>query len=140
MIRSCPQCSSKNRLPLKRILERPTCGKCKEVLPPPAHPVPISTGYDFRMVLQDSPLPVLVDFWAPWCGPCKAMAPEFDRLAGELSGEVLLVKVNTDEIPALGSEHQIRSIPTTILFRHGSEVSRVRGAASANGLKAQHGL
>lgn len=140
MIRTCPNCSSKNRLPLKRMLEGPNCGKCKEPLPPPVHPIPIATGYDFRMMLQDSPVPVLVDFWAPWCSPCKAMAPEFDRLAGELSGKVLLAKVNTDEIPALGSEHQIRSIPTTILFKSGEETSRITGAASASGLKTRHGL
>jgi thioredoxin 2 len=140
MIRTCPHCSAKNRLPLKRMLEGPKCGKCKEPLPPPEHPVPVGTGFDFRTMIRDAPVPVLVDFWAPWCGPCKAMAPEFDRLAGELKGTVLLAKVNTDEIPALGSEYAIRSIPTIILFRDGVEANRVTGAASAASLKSRLGL
>lgn len=140
MIRTCPNCSAKNRLPLTRMLDGPSCGKCKQPLPPPALPVPIESGFDFRTMVRDSPVPVLVDFWAPWCGPCKAMAPEFERLAGELSGRVLLAKVNTDALPQLGSEFQIRSIPTIILFKDGVEDNRITGAASASSIKQRLGL
>lgn len=140
MIRTCPNCSAKNRLPLKRMLEGPKCGKCKTPLPPPAKPVPVASGHDFRIMLRDSPVPVLVDFWAAWCGPCKAMAPEFERMAGELSGEVLLAKVNTDEVPQIASEYRIQSIPTLILFKNGEEDGRVTGAASGSTLRRKLGI
>ena len=140
MIRTCPTCSAKNRLPLKRMLEGPKCGKCKTPLPPPTKPVPVASGHDFRIMLRDSPVPVLVDFWAAWCGPCKAMAPEFERMAGELSGEVLLAKVNTDEVPQIASEYRIQSIPTLILFKDGEEDGRVTGAASGSTLRRKLGI
>lgn len=140
MIRTCPTCSAKNRVPLPRLLDGPKCGKCKNPLPPPAHPVPVESGHDFRVMLRDSPVPVLVDFWAQWCGPCKMMAPEFDKLAGQLSGEVLLAKLDTDKVPQIASEYRIQSIPTMILFKDGEPVERMSGAANAKTMRERMGL
>ena len=140
MIRSCPACSAKNRIPAARLLDAPKCGKCKAGLPPPSTPIPLDTGYDFNLLINESPLPVLVDFWAVWCGPCKSMAPELDKLAAKKAGQLVVGKVDTDKVPALASQFNIQSIPTLILFRGGEEVSRVTGAASAASLEKQLGL
>ena len=130
VLTSCSSCGSTNRL-VFRTLDRPArCGKCQTTLPAP--PVPIEAGgAAFDAMLAASPIPIVVDFWAPWCGPCRAMAPEFEKVARRLAGAALVVKVNTDAEPALGERFGIRSIPTIAVFRDGREVTRVSGARPA---------
>ena len=134
VLTSCSSCGSTNRLAF-RTLDRPArCGKCQTTLPPP--PVPIEAGgAAFDAMLAASPIPIVVDFWAPWCGPCRAMAPEFEKVARRLAGAALVVKVNTEAEPALGERFRIRSIPTIAVFRGGQEVTRVSGARPAEDIE-----
>jgi thioredoxin 2 len=101
------------------------------MLPPPAEPVEVPDVASFDAMLQHSPVPIVVDFWAPWCGPCRVMAPQFQTAARNMAGRALAVKVNTDAVPDLGERFRILSIPTLALFRGGREVSRVSGVRSA---------
>jgi len=129
---ACPACLAPNRVPAARMAEDPKCGKCGAALLDGA---PAELGEDqFEAFVQRTELPVLVDFWAPWCGPCRAMAPHFERAARELKDSVRLVKVNTEEAPQLAARYNIRSIPTLILFRSGVEQKRMSGALDAGAL------
>jgi thioredoxin 2 len=122
----CPHCHAVNRLPAERVDERPKCGSCHEPLfgSPPAE----VDGEGFRRHVRRNDIPVVVDFWAPWCGPCRMMAPEFERAAGELASSARLIKLNTDAEPGLAAEFGIRGIPTMILFANGRELARRSGA------------
>ena len=122
----CPNCSATNLLPSGRLGDGPKCGKCKEPLFQ-AHPVELS-AITFERHVQRNDIPVLVDFWAPWCGPCLAMAPAFEEAAGKLEPNVRFAKLNTEEEQAVGARLGIRSIPTMVLFRDGKEVARQSGA------------
>ena len=125
----CPSCSSVNRLPPARLAQHPVCGKCRQPLFN-AHPLELNSG-NFARHLQRNDIPVLVDFWAPWCGPCKMMAPQFAQAAHSLEPRYRLAKVNTEAEPGVGSQFGIRSIPTLVLFRAGREIARQSGAMGA---------
>jgi thioredoxin 2 len=129
---ACPACLAANRVPAARIGEQPKCGKCGARLLDGA---PVELREDqFEAFVQRTELPVLADFWAPWCGPCRAMAPHFERAAEALKDRVRLVKVNTEDAPQLAARYGIRAIPTLVLFRNGAEVKRASGAMDAGAL------
>jgi thioredoxin 2 len=125
----CPHCAATNRIPAARLAEDPVCGRCGQPLLD-GQPMEL-TDANFDRVVERSDLPVLVDFWAPWCGPCRQMAPQFEQAAGTLKGRALLVKVNSDDNPRTASRFGIRSIPTLVKLQHGREVARVAGARPA---------
>jgi len=125
----CPHCAGVNRVPADRLGSGAKCGRCKRPLFQ-ARPLEIG-GTAFHTQLTRSDVPLLVDFWAPWCGPCKMMAPAFEQAARQLEPQVRLLKVNTEEQQALGGQFGIRSIPTMILFAGGREIGRVSGALDA---------
>lgn len=122
----CPHCDAVNRIPSERLAEAPKCGSCHEPLFG-GHPREID-GAGLRRQVERNDIPVVVDFWAPWCGPCRMMAPEFERASGELGPAARLLKLNTDQEQELAGELGIRGIPTMILFVNGREAARRSGA------------
>ena len=129
---ACPHCAAMNRVPRARLAEAPACGRCH-------HPlftgVPLALGEaDFDRHALRSTLPLLVDFWAPWCGPCLQMAPHFQRAAGLLEPAIRLAKVDTEASPGLGNRFGIRSIPTMVLLQGGREIARQSGAMPAEAI------
>lgn len=140
MILTCSACETQNRVPAARITSRAHCGNCKAPLCPPDRPLPIPSEAAFDELVRSAPVPVLVDFWAAWCGPCRAVGPELEKLARARSGQVVIAKVDTEALPALASRFGIRGIPTMILFRSGSEAKRVSGAMPAEAIAANLAL
>lgn len=135
---ACLRCLAENRVPAARAGENPKCGKCSTALLS-GEPVELAEEAFDAYVARTS-LPVVVDFWAPWCGPCRAMAPAFASAAKQLRGKAVLVKVNTDEAQRLAARVGIRAIPTLMLFRGGQEVERASGAMDAHKLVRWVGL
>ena len=126
---ACPHCHALNRVPAQRLDDAPTCGRCRKPL---FEGHPVSLGVDtFAAHQARSDLPLLVDFWAPWCQPCLMMAPNFEAAAGELEPKLRLAKVDTQSEPTLAQQFGIRSIPTMVLFVRGQEVARQAGAMGA---------
>ena len=136
LIVPCSSCGQKNRLVYERLGSEVRCAQCKQALAAPSEPFAIARTADFDRLVARSALPVLVDYWAPWCGPCRTVAPELQKVAARQAGRVLVVKVNTDELPELGERSGVRSIPMLALFAGGREVSRAVGARPAAEIEA----
>jgi len=126
----CPHCTAVNRIPAARTAEGPRCGKCKQALFN-THPVALQAR-SFRRHIERNDIPVVVDFWAAWCGPCKMMAPAFEQAARQLEPQVRLAKLDTDAERDIAAGFGIRSIPTLVMFRNGREIARQAGAMGAS--------
>ncbi len=131
----CEKCGALNRVNAGRAAGVAVCGKCKSPLTVDSHPTEV-TSSTFEKEVLGSPGPVLVDFWAPWCGPCRVFAPILEAIATDRAGQLRVVKVNTDREPALASQYRILSIPTMILFHGGRELAQISGAMPRHQLEA----
>ena len=136
VIVACARCGRKNRVPYARLGETGQCGNCQNDLAAPPVPLDVDTEARFAQVIGQSALPVVVDYWAPWCGPCRMVAPELAKVAAAQAGRWLVVKVNTEALPGLGQRYQIQSIPTMAVIVGGREAARTSGARPAPAIEA----
>jgi thioredoxin 2 len=136
VIVACGSCGKKNRLAYERLGDAVQCGQCKQPIKPLAEPIELHSSADFDRLVGKASLPIVVDYWAPWCGPCRMVAPELQKVAARQAGQAIVVKVNTDELSDLGQRFGIRSIPTLAVFAGGKEVARESGARPAEEIEA----
>ena len=132
---TCPQCGKRNRLRYEGLKQTFHCGQCRAELHPPSEPIDVQSDLVFDALTSRTTIPVLVDFWAPWCGPCKMVAPELRKIAAEGVGRWLVIKVNTEELPSLSARFRVTAIPTMILFQNGLEKARQAGAMPAPAIR-----
>jgi thioredoxin 2 len=133
---TCQNCGTTNRLAHERLAATVRCGQCKQALSLPPAPLEAENSADFQLLISKASIPIVVDYWAPWCGPCRMVAPQLEKVAARANGRFLIVKVNTDALPDLGERYAIRSIPTLAVFVLGREIARTAGARPADDIEA----
>lgn len=133
---ACGRCGQRNRIMYRALGETTRCGRCKTNLPLVDAPIVIQSEAEFDALIASASLPVLVDFWASWCGPCKMVAPELDKVASANAGKLVVAKVSTEELPAVAQRFDVRSIPAFSLFVNGAEAGRIAGARPAAALQS----
>src|SRR5215831_42818 len=126
MIRQCPACGKKNRIPAEHLVDEGRCGACKATLPPVAEPIDVNTA-TFNEIVSGARVPVLIDFWAAWCGPCRMAAPEVKRVASEMPGRAIVLKVDTEKWPELAQRFNVMSIPNFVVMKNGEVVRQQPG-------------
>ena len=139
VVTACPSCGRNNRVPLRHLAHTGRCGACKTELPPRGEPLDLDTDM-LGALAAEATVPLLVDFWAEWCAPCRMMAPELAKLAASHAGRILIGKVDTERYPDLASRHAIEALPTLILFRDGQPRERLAGARTAAALARELAL